>query len=112
MKMTEAAKFAAETSPVVKADGKRFVFYEDAFEDWNHATNTFRFTARAFSPDDVPDEEGYRPCYDLHFEVTNPEAEEAEDACDWDVISEYEENGDVIEAEAAKTLIDLVRFWR
>lgn len=23
MKMTEAAKFAAETSPVVKADGKR-----------------------------------------------------------------------------------------
>lgn len=46
------------------------------------------------------------------FEVTNPEAEEAEDACDWDVISEYEENGDVIEAEAAKTLIGLVRFWR
>lgn len=112
MKITEAAKFAAKNSPVGKADGKRFVFYEDAFEDWNYNRSTFWFTARAFSPDDEPDEDGYRPCYDLHFEVTNPEAEDAEYACDWDVISEYEENGDVIEAETVKTLISLVRYWR
>lgn len=111
MKITQATRFAAETSPVLKTDGKRFVFYEDAFDDWDYSKNTFRFTARAFSPDDEKDGDGYRPCYNLHFEVTNPEAEDAGYACDWDIISEYEENGDVINDEDAKVLISLVRYW-
>ena len=112
MKLTQAMKNTAATTPITTAkDGKRFVLYEDAFFDRNPYSGEERYIARAFCPDDAPDEDGDLVCYDIHFEITNPDAEEDEFACDWDVIASYEENGDIIEAEDAKVLVSLVRYW-
>ena len=101
---------AAATCLIATAgDGKRFVFYEDAFLDWDYREDKARYTARAFCPDDPPDEDGHRPGYDLYFEIVNPDAEDAAETCDWDAVADYRENGNWIDRETAAALAVLAR---
>lgn len=112
MKLTEATKLAAKQSPIATAeDGKRFIFCSDAFLDWDeNLDNEFKwYTATAFSPDDAPDEDGVYPCYDIYFEICKAKAEREEDACNWENVAAYKENGDWITMEDAKALSQLAR---
>ena len=110
MKLTEAIKLAAKQSPIATAeDGKRFIFCSDAFLDWDEHSNFKWYATTAFSPDDAPDEDGLYPCYDIYFAICNPKAEREEDACDWENVAAYKENGDWLTMEDAKALSQLAR---
>lgn len=91
IKLTNEVKYTAEYTPIAVAeDGKRFVFLCDAFWDVDF------YRARAFCPDDVTDEDGDRPTYDIYFEIIDTECTDEANACDWEVVYNYEENGDYI----------------
>jgi hypothetical protein len=103
IKLTNEVKYTAEYTPIAVAeDGKRFVFLCDAF--WN---GDF-YRARAFCPDDTPDEDGDRPVYNIHFEIINPECADESNACDWESVYDYKENGDYIEGDVVAVLMELV----
>ena len=103
IKLTNEVKYTAEYTPIAVAeDGKRFVFLCDAFWDGDF------YRARAFCPDDTPDEDRDRPTYDIHFEIINPECADESNACDWESVYDYEENGDYIEGDVVAVLMELV----
>ena len=103
IKLTNEVKYTAEYTPIAVAEeGKRFVFLCDAFWDVDF------YRARAFCPDDVTDEDGDRPTYDIYFEIIDTECTDEANACDWEVVYNYEENGDYFEGDAVAVLMELV----
>ena len=84
-------------------DGKVFQPIEDAYFDQNSYSGESYYIAKAISPDDTP-EDGDVPVYEIEFAITNHEAEEAENACDWSVVDGYKKI-DYMAAEDAKVLL-------
>ena len=75
IELTNELKNTARYSPVAIAeDGKRFVFLCDAFYSSYEIgvyDKTEVYKAKAFCPDDTPDEDGDLTTYDIYFEVIN-----------------------------------------
>ena len=77
--------------------GKKFVTMQDPYLT---GTGSGYYAASAFCPDDAPDEDGYVPVYELHWEILpvdeyDPECGDESLACDWDEISDYYVIGDL-----------------
>lgn len=83
-------------------DGKVFQPIEDAYFEQNAYSGESYYIAKAISPDDP--EDGDVPVYEIKFAIINPEAEEAENACDWSVVDDYKKI-DYMAAEDAKVLL-------
>ena len=55
----------------------------------------------------LTNEDGDRPTYDIYFEIINTECTDEANACDWESVYDYEENGDYIDEDAATVLTEL-----
>ena len=49
-----------------------------------------------------------RPVYDIYFEIINTECTDEANACDWESVYDYKENGDYIEGDVVAVLMELV----
>lgn len=111
IELTKELKNTAQYSPVAVAeDGKRFVFLCDAFYssyDIGVYDKTEVYKARAFCPDDTPDEDGDLSTYDIYFEVINWGGEDEADRCDWESVYDYCERDDYISKQDADVLTEL-----
>lgn len=105
MKITNAMINDAKRNLTCTAeDGKVFQPIEEAYFDQNAYSGASYYIATAISPDDHEDGDGNVPVYEIKFAITNPEAEEAENACDWSVVDDYKQV-EYMAAEDAKVLL-------
>ena len=85
-------------------NGKAFVAMQDPYLT---GTGNGYYAASAFCPDDAPDEDGYIPVYELHWEILpeeeyDPVCGDESCACDWDDIADFFVVGDMPTSEKAE----------
>ncbi len=80
------------TNTIITIEDRSFRLLKDAYP--TNALFGVIYEAPRISTTHAADEDGYVPHYLLQWTVTNPDAETAEDTCDWDHPSEVIESGE------------------
>lgn len=82
------SKIAAKTG-TLEAFNETYVILDDAYLE-NNKFGGAAYFANAVKINDEIDEEGYAPLYQVEWKITNSEAEDGSDACDWDEAEDIE----------------------
>ncbi|MFA5388105.1 MAG: hypothetical protein WC322_07030 [Candidatus Paceibacterota bacterium] len=94
-KVQTVQEFAARRLEEVASYGSaQFVIVGDDAYLGNNSSGEAAYFAHAVRLGDVI-AYGWAPLYLIEFEIVNSETEDGNDACDWSVVSRYEEDGTI-----------------
>lgn len=82
----------------VKFEGTKYIIIDDVYMANRDAYGDAVYRANAIKDGDAPDG-GYLPVYEVEWEISNPQAEDEADACDWDSPADVRDEGATLDLE-------------
>lgn len=73
--------------PIATCGNEKFILTDEAYLDNDNYGNAAYFAHAVKLGDEI--EDGEAKLYLVQFEITNPETEDASEACDWSVVQDY-----------------------